>query len=290
MSQTSYSQYNAKAFAGQVDGIGEMGVRAMINSALDAKNTWTVTTPATVDTSIAYTISVTGGDIPSAITATFTTDASGPSPTATQAELTAGLLAAIQASDLGQYFAISEASNVITLEALVPNVAYTVTSPTNASTTNDLTLAETVTEAISNAIPFGRFVVRSTSGTIDTFNEARLPTTASNVAVAGVAIAPTHAVERGVIGNTATAQYAANDVMDVIDRTPPGGGVWVKCDASNILPTTTAYIDCNTAGSLGQITATSTSNLALPTGVRIVEPATADPNGGYVVKVALTLN
>lgn len=282
MSQTNYSQYSAKAFPGQVDGIGDMGVRAMVNSALDARNTWTVTTPATVDNSGTYSISVVGGAIPAAIVASFTTDAS-----ATQAELTAGLLAAIQASDLSQYVAISSASNVITLEALVPNVAYTVTSPTNATTTHDLTLAETVTEAASTAIPFGRFVVRSTSGTVDAFNEARLPSTASNVAVAGVVIAPTHAIERGVIGNDAVAQYAANDVMDVIDRTPPGGGVWVKCDSGSILPTTTAYIDCNTT--LGVVTATSTSNLALPTGVKIVEPATADPNGGFVVKVALTL-
>jgi hypothetical protein len=282
MSQTSYSQYSAKAFPGQVDGLGDMGVRAMINSALDAKNTWTVTTPATVDNSGTYSISVVGGAIPAAIVASFATDAS-----ATQAELTAGLLAAIQASDLSQYFAISSASNVITLEALVPNVAYTVTSPTNATTTNDLTLTQTVSAAGSTAIPFGRFVVRSTSGTVDAFNEARLPTTASNVAVAGVVIAPTHAIERGAVGNTAAAQYAANDVMDVIDRTPPGGGVWVPCDSGSILPTTTAYIDCNTT--LGGITATSTSNLALPAGVKIVEPATADPNGGFVVKVALTL-
>jgi hypothetical protein len=280
--QTNYSQTSAKAFPGQVDGLGDMGVRAMINSALDAKSTWTVTTPATVDGSGTYSISVVGGAIPAAIVASFTTAES-----ATRAALTAGLLAAIQASDLGQYFAISEASNVITLEALVPNVAYTVTSPTNATTTNDLTLAETVNEAGSTAIPFGRFVVRSTSGTVDAFNEARLPTTASNVAVAGVTIAPTHAIERGVVGNGAVGQYAANDVMDVIDRTAPGGGVWVKCDSGSILPTTTAYIDCNTT--LGVVTATSTSNLALPAGVKIVEPATADPNGGFVVKVALTL-
>lgn len=282
MSQTNYSQYSAKAFPGQVDGLGDMGVRAMVNSALDAKNTWTVTTPATVDNSAVYSISVVGGAIPAAIVASFTTDSS-----ATQAELTAGLLAAIQASDLSQYLAIRESANVITLEALVPNVEYVVTSPTNATTTNDLTLAETVTEAASTPIPFGRFVVRSTSGTVDAFNEARLPATASNVAVAGVVIAPTHAIERGAIGNAAVAQYAANDVMDVIDRTPPGGGVWVKCDSGSILPTTTAYIDCNTT--LGVVTATSTSNLALPTGVKIVEPATADPNGGFVVKVALTL-
>lgn len=283
MSQTNYSQSSAKAFPGQVDGLGDMGVRAMINSALDAKNTWTVATPATVDNTGIYSISVVGGAIPSAIVASFTTDGS-----ATQAELTAGLLAAIQASDLSQYFAISNATNVITLQALVPNVAYTVTSPTNATTANDLTLTQTLAASGSTAVPFGRFVVRSTSGTVDSFNEARLPTTANNVAVAGVAIAPTHAIERGAIGNDAIAQYAANDVMDVIDRTPGGGGVWVKCDSGSILPTTTAFIDCNSI--LGAVTATSTSNLALPTGVKIVEPATADPNGGFVVKVALTLS
>jgi hypothetical protein len=279
MAQTNYSQYHAKAFAGQVDGIGDMGVRAMINSALDAKNTWTIAIPGSPDDSADYSVSVTGGAIPSAITATYAADASS-----TQAEVTAGLLAAIQATDIGQYFAISEASNTITLAALTPNIAYTVTSPTNAATTADLTVTETVTEATATPIPFGRFVVRSTA---DAFNEARLPATDSGVTVAGITIAPTHAIERGAIGNEATAQYAANDVMDVIERTPGGGGAWVKCDAANITPDTTAYIDCNTT--LGVVTATSTDNIALPTGTKIVEPATADPNGGYVVKVALTL-
>lgn len=284
MSQTSYGQYHAKAFPGQMDGIGNIGVRPFINSALDAKNTWTVATPSSVDNSSDYSVTVSGGAIPAAITATFTTDGS-----ATQAELTAGLLAAIQATDIGSYFSITEASNTITLEALVPNVAYTVTSPTNASTTNDLTVTETVTEAISALIPFGRFVHRSTSGTVDGFQEARLATGASNVALVGVTTPPTHAYERDAIGNTSTAGYAANDVMDVVNRTAPGGGIWVKADSASITVDTTVYIDTQVAANRGGITATSTSNIALPATCKVIEGSKADPNGGYVVKVAVNL-
>lgn len=284
MSQTSYSQYHAKAYPGLLDGLGDAGVRAFINSALDARNTHTIATPSSVDNSSAYSVTVSGGAIPAAITATFTTDGS-----ATQAELTAGLLAAIQATDIGQYFSITEASNVITLEALVPNVAYTVTSPTNASTTNDLTITESVSEAASTAIPYGRFVFRSTSGTVDVYNEARLATGASNVALVGVTTNPSHANERTVVGNSATAEYAANDVMDVVVRTPPGGGIWVKCDSSSIGIDTTVYIDTQVAANRGGITATSTSNIALPATCDVIEGATADPNGGFVCKVAVNL-
>ncbi|MEM9149524.1 MAG: hypothetical protein AAGB19_03605 [Cyanobacteria bacterium P01_F01_bin.3] len=284
MSQTNYSQYHARAFPGQMDGLGGAGVRAMVNSALDAKNTWTIAIPASPDDSADYSVSVSGGAIPVAIVATYSAGASS-----TQAEVVAGLLAAIQASDIGQFFAISETSNVITLEALTPNIEYAVTSPTNGDTTADLTVTETLAESASTEIPDGRFVVRSTAGAADNFNEARLPTSATNVVVAGVTTPPTHAREHSAVGNSAKAAYQPNDVMDVVTQTVPGDGIWVTCDAGDIGVNTTAYIDVNTADLLGAITATSTSNLALPAGVRIMEPATPDPNGGYVVKVALNL-
>ncbi|MEL6385458.1 MAG: hypothetical protein AAFQ89_23940 [Cyanobacteria bacterium J06626_18] len=284
MSQTTYDQYHARAFAGQLDGIGDMGVRPMVNSALDAKNTWTVAVPGSPDDSADYSVQVSGGAMPSAITATYAADASS-----TQAEVAAGLLAALQATDVAQYFAISEASNTITLQALTGNVAYTVTSPSNASTTADLTVTEAIAAAASTAIPDGRFIVRSTSGTADTFQEGRLPTAASNISLAGVTTPPTHARERSAVGNTAKAEYAPNDVMDVVNRTPPGGGIWVKCDSAALTIDTTLYIDTQVTANRGGLTATSTDNLALPTTCKPIEGATTDQSGGYVIKVAVNL-
>lgn len=283
MSQKTYSQYHARAFPGQVDGIGDMGVKTYKNSALDGYNTWTVTTPATVDDSETYSINVAGGAIASGgLTAEVETDAN-----ATQAELNAGLLAAVQATDIVQYFAVSLAANVITLRALTPSIQYTVTSGSNAATTNDLTLAETVNDSISENIPFGVFVGRSTAAPADGAREARLPKTDSNFVLEGVTIAPTHAAERTAIGEGAVAAYKPNEGMDVMTRTPPGDGVWVRTAASNITVDSTVYVDVNTAGQYGWVTATATDNLALPAWASISEGSAADPNGGYVVKLGL---
>ena len=132
-------------------------------------------------------------------------------------------------------------------------------------------------------------MVRSTSGTIDAPNEARLPLTASNISVAGVTLAPRAAVEKNAIGPTAKSLYYKNEAMDVVVRTNDTIGVWVECE-NNIVSNTALYIDCTTSGAYGRLTATTTTNLAVPSGISLVElpTATAIP-GIYVCCVALNL-
>jgi len=282
--QKNYSLTYTKAIPGQLEGFGSPAVRTLKNSALDVLWSNTIGIPATVDNSTVYSVTFVGGAVTSAITASFTSGGS-----ATQAALGAGLLAAIRASNIYRYAIPTLASNTITLQARSAAVNYTIASPTNAATTNDLTIGSQTAFAQSTDIDFGRFVVRSTSGTIDAPNEARLPLTASNISVAGVTLAPRAAVEKNAIGPTAKSLYYKNEAMDVVVRTNDAIGVWVECE-NNIVSNTALYIDCTTSGAYGRLTATTTTNLAVPSGISLVElpTATAIP-GIYVCCVALNL-
>lgn len=282
--QKNYSLTYSKAIPGQLEGFGSPGVRTIKNSALDVLWSNTIGIPASVDNSTTYSVTLTGGEISGTITASFTTGGS-----ATQAALGAGLLAAIRASGMYRYVIPTLASNTITLKARAAAVNYTLACPTNAATTNDLTIGSQTAFVQSTDIDFGRFVVRSTSGTIDAPNEARLPLTNSNVTAVGVTLAPRTAVEKNAIGPTAKSLYYKNEAMDVIVRTNDAIGVWVECE-NNITSASSLFIDCNTTGAQGRLTATSTSNLAVPSGVSLVElpTATAIP-GVFVCCVALNL-
>lgn len=282
--QRNYSQRFAVSTPGALDGIGQFRAETFKNSALDGKNLWTIGIPATVDNSTTYSLSVTGGGISGTETVSYTTDGS-----ATQAELRAGLLAAAKASSvLPRYFGISSSGNNLLLEALQANIAYTVTSPTNASTTNDLTLTETTAAAASAEIPFGRFVVRKTTAPADAHDEARLPTTATGVILAGVTML-THAIERVGMGTASRVAYQPNEAMDVLTNNAATRGIYVKCDGAGINPEATVYIDTQSASNRGGLTLTSTSNLALPATCKVREPATQDPNGDWIVLVGVNL-
>lgn len=282
--QKNYQLYYSRAIPGQLEGFGSPAVRTIKNSALDVLWSNTIGIPSTVDNSTAYSVTFTGGALTSTITASFTTGGS-----ATQAALGAGLLAAIRASDIYKYAIPTLASNTITLRARAAAVNYTIASPSNASTTNDLTIGSATTYVQSTDIDFGRFVVRSTSGTVDAPNEARLPLTNSNVTAVGITLAPRAAVEKNAIGPTAKSLYYKNEAMDVVVRTNDAIGVWVECE-NNITAASTLYIDCATSGAYGRLTATSTSNLAAPAGVSLVELPTATViPGTYVCCVALNL-
>jgi len=107
----------------------------------------TVSTPATVDNTGTYTITLDGGAIGDAIEATFVTDAD-----ATRAELNAGLLAAIEASDMVDYVTPVLVSNTITLTSNVYGVDYTLACTTNGTTTNDLTIGSATTTVSSGSL------------------------------------------------------------------------------------------------------------------------------------------
>jgi hypothetical protein len=281
--QRRYSDTYPVAVAGQLEGFGSPAVRTMKNSALFAPWSNTIATPATVDNSAAYTVTLVGSEIlnGATLTATYTSDAS-----ATQAELNAGLLAAIRASDMHDYVISTLATNTITLTARKYGVNYTLACTTNGATTNDLTIGSATTAVAAGTVPFGRFVVGVSAS--DNFDEARLPSTASGVVIRGVTLAPRAAVVKNAVGPTATSAYYANEAMDVLVRNNDATGIWVLAE-SGITANTTCYIDCNTSGSLGRITATSTSNLAL-SGAQVISNSTLAPNGtDYLVLVSVNL-
>jgi len=178
-------------------------------------------------------------------------------------------------------------TNTITLTARKYGVNYTLACPTHASgTTNDLTIGTATTAVAAGTVPFGRFVVGVSAS--DNFDEARLPSTASGVVIRGVTVAPRAAVVKDAVGPNATSAYYANEAMDVLVRNNDTTGIWVLAE-SGITPASTCYIDCNTSGSLGRITATSTSNLAL-SGAQVISNSTLAPNGtDYIVLVSVNL-
>jgi hypothetical protein len=285
--QKNYSLYYTIAAPGQIEGYGSPGIRTFKNSAADVLWSNTIAVPSSVDSNATYSVTLTGattgagstyglGGAPypfgTTFTATYTTGSSD-----TQASVAAGLLLAIrqQGSPNGMfnYVVPTLSGSTITLTSRYAGQNYTIASPSNATTTNDLTIGTAVASAYSSPIPFGRFVVSSTSGPVDQPSFARLPATASNVVVRGVTVAPRAAAVKNVVGPTGQAFYYPDEAMDVYVRTADTTGIWVLCD-NTVLNTTLSsalYIDCNTSGKLGQLTATATSNLAVPSGVTLVQ-------------------
>lgn len=283
--QKNYTSAYARAIPGQLEGFGSPAVRTFRNSALDVLWSNTIATPSTVDNTTSYTVTLAGGDLPATITVTVTTDGS-----ATQSELNALLLAGIRASAMHDYVVSSIASNTITLRARKPGINYTLACPTNAATTNDLTIGSQTASASSIAVPFGRILVRVTAS--DALNEARLPSTNSGVSVVGVSLAPRAAVIKDRIGNDAIAAYYRNEAMDVLVRSNDTVGIWVEAESGIVASTaySALYVDCNTTGLLGRLTLTSTNNLQLPAGFGVVEGSTLGPNGENLVLLAVNLN
>lgn len=282
MSQTQYAQKFPIAFPGSIDGLGTPRIVTRANSALDSEQVYTIAIPATVDDDETYTVALTGPGITSPIEASFETSAS-----ATTAELSAGLLAAIQGSNIVDFFAPTlTAANQITLTALTVGISYTLTSPTNAATTNDLTIAEAVAPTLSVPIPFGAFVGRSTAVPADGFSEARLPSAAANFQITGVTVS-THANQQVEIAANDPV-YFPGDAMDVLTDSTSTEGVWVKCDDATIAPGDTVFVDVS-ASNRGGLTKTSTNNIALPAGCALQSEATLDFNQQPIVKVRVRI-
>lgn len=280
--QNTYTQRFTYGYPGLLDGIGPVQSRALVNAALDSANRWTLAIPATVDANATYSVSATGGNIPGglgSVTAEFQT---GGAPS--QATLGSGLLAAIQATDIMQFFNAILSGNTITLEALRSGIGYAVTVPSNGTTTNDLTLTEAAIAANSGNIPMGRVVVQLISAKESQL--ARLPASNAGVRVMGVTGLVRDQERRGY-GDQAVYDYYPNHVMDVVHRT--ANGIWVECDSGELTTSDVVFIDCNTEGKLGRLTTTAANNLALPVGLALVDDATLDYNGLPVILVGVNL-
>lgn len=153
-------------FIGQ--GIGYTRTRSGNNQRPQAAMVVTIAIPASPDNSTAYSVTVDG------VTATYTTDAS-----ATQAELGAGLVAAIQvAAGIRSRMAPSYAGGTLTLTGAWPGISYTV-SASGGSGGGAIGTATTATAAASaTAVSFGRAICTDGYVTNEGTPKVFMPTTA----------------------------------------------------------------------------------------------------------------
>lgn len=248
-------------------------VQTYVNNAGATKELWTIGTPATVDNSTEYVITVDD------LTISYTTDAS-----ATRAELIAGLQANYDANMIaGAKFDFETSGNnlLITAKYLDQTLAVSVNS---GSTTNDLTATKTTASSSGKTVPFGRVVAR-TSG--DPKRGAKLPTVNTDK-VLGITLNPKD-VERNGIGDAIATRtvYKANEPMDVLVQTNSAEGVWVECVESDITVDDTIYVSV-ASGYEGMVTKTSTSNINISSYASFassVQTAHADNVGQYMVLV-----
>jgi hypothetical protein len=245
--------------------------KAYINAAATAKQVHTITTPATVDASTLYSITV--GDV----TVSYTSDASP-----TQTELVNGLYNAFRTNPEARSLkeiAISGTTLLLTSPRLEDTITVSVNS---ADTTNDLGVSITTAQNLGTAIPFGVFVARASGATL---GQAKLPT-ANTDKVLGITTIHQN-IEKNLIGDKAIAEYAPMEVMDVLERCNSLDGVWVQCVESDITIDDTVYVVASGANA-GFATKTSTSNISLATVASFksgTQAVNRDNNGTYMVLV-----
>jgi len=277
--QASYRQDMAIAIPGMYFGMGPYFASPYMNLGALTPATYTITPPATVDASTVHSLTIDG------TTVTFTSGAS-----TTTAQLGLGLFNAIRQDP--QVFrkvdaSIVSATGVITLTARVLNTLLTITSPSNTTTTNDLTIANTIGTGTASYIPYGRFVGRQASDSVDPISglsNAKLINSATGFTVLGVTMKAF--MEKSAIGSLGVSGYPVQSVMNVMEDVVGIKGIWVECVEPDILRTDTAYIAVAT-GNEGKISKTSSGNLDITARVKFVTDAQLDYNGKSIVGVSI---
>lgn len=266
--QSNYNRYMPPALAGMLSGMGSKIVLPGLNN-VAAFETVTITPPGTVDNSVAYKVTVAAvGGGQKDLTVSFTTDGS-----ATDLELGAGLYAAMIA-DPEFYSVVDVALNtgtgVITLTARNTGVILTVTG-NSADTTNDLTIAKTVSGSTNGVIPFGRFVGRQAAyyrDSLENVSALTLVDHVSNYSEFGVTLC-TQASEQVGLFNAAQEGYAFGRMMEVLKDTGTYKGVWIETVESNLVVGDSARIQI-TAGNQGKLTKSSSSTVNVSSNVTII--------------------
>lgn len=245
--------------------------KAYINASATAKEVHTVVTPATVDASTLYSITVDG------VVVSFTTDASP-----TQAELRDGLYNAFRTNPEArslQSIAISGNNLLLTSARLEDTHTVTVNS---GATTNDLSVSVTTAQNLGTAIPYGVFVARASG---DAVGYAKLPTANTDKVVGITTIHRSQ--ERNGVGDQSVTQYEALEVMDVIERCNSLDGVWVRCVDADITIDDTVYV-IPSGSTAGYVTKTAGSNISLSTTASYqsgTQTINRDNTGTYMVLV-----
>lgn len=242
-----------------------------INSAATAKQAHTVVTPATVDASTDYVITVDG------VAVTYTTDASP-----TQAELRDGLYNAFRTNpEAFSLMSIAISGNNLVLTSARLEDTHTV-SVNSADTTKDLTVSITTAQNLGTAIPFGVFVTRASGNAL---KAAKLPT-ANTDKIIGVTTSHQYQ-ERNAVGDQGVTEYAAMEEMDVLERCNSLDGVWVRCVDADITIDDTVYV-IPSGATAGYVTKTAGSNISLATVASFrseTQVINRDNTGTYMVLV-----
>lgn len=277
--QQVYAQEMAIALPGMYIGMGPYYANPYVNLGALTQATYTITPPATVDTNTTYSLSIDG------LTASFTTGGA-----TTTVQLGQGLFNAIRAN--GELFRKADASfnsssGVVTLAARFYNTLLTITSPSNSTTTNDLTIANTVGVGSATDIPYGRFVGRQSTDSVDPISglsNAKLISSNSGFTLLGITMKSFH--EKNVVGPTARSGYPVQSVMSVLEDVVGIKGIWVECVETDIVATDSVYVAVGT-GNEGKASKTSSGNVDATARCKFVTAAQLDPNGKSIVGVSI---
>lgn len=268
LGQGNYSRYMSPALAGMLSGMGSAIIIPALNN-YATYDTVTITPPGTVDNSATYTVTVAAiGGGQKNLSQSFTTDAS-----ATTAELGTGLYNAM-ITDPEFYSAVNvsldSGTSVITLKARSVGTVLTVTSNSSV-TTNDLTIAKTVTGASNAIIPFGRFVGRQSAyyrDPVEGFGTMSLVDHASNYSNYGVTIL-SQATEQTGLFQSAQDGYAFGKTMEVLRNSGTFRGIWIETVEPDLVFGDTARIQI-TAGNQGKLTKSTSSTVDVSANVTIL--------------------
>lgn len=266
--QSNYSRYMSPALAGMMSGIGSAIIIPGLNN-YATYDTVTITPPGTVDNSATYTVTIAAiGGGQKNLSESFTTDSS-----ATTAELGTGLYNAM-ITDPEFYSAVNVALNtstsVITLTARSVGTVLTVTSNSSV-TTNDLTIAKTVTGAANGIIPFGRFVGRLATyyrDPVEGIGTMSLVNHASNFSHYGVTILSQATEQVGMFQN-AQDGYAFGKTMEILRNSGTFRGIYIETVEPDLVFSDTARIQI-TAGNEGKLTKSTSSTVDVSSNVTIL--------------------
>lgn len=285
--QRSYVASMDVATPGLLTGYGDSEiVMPYINSVGATADVWTVACPATVDNSAVYSLTF-NPDIATfmeSVTVSYTTPGS-----ATQADLSLGLFNALRAEGrIGGLISVSRnaSTHVLTITATMQGTPLVLTSASNATTTNDLTLTNTtVASTTKTSIPFGRFVGRKSDFKN---NQACLPDSAAAFSSSGYDLLGVTRQSRGQenigIFDAAITEYPWMTVMDIVQDTVDRQGIWVEHVAGESITINDKSLYVNVSGSnKGKLTKSSSSTIDVSSRVIVVRDSVVSEGKSLVL-------
>jgi hypothetical protein len=281
--QLEYRRRMLQAIPGQMSGSGLYRTEALRNSAAYTKNKWTLTAPGTVDNSATYTISVEYKEWDAIESVSVLTDSD-----ATQAELVAALQLALRGNHkINGLLKITTTSTTVVLTARKDGISVTVTCPTNGTTTNDITVAETDAVASPATIGFGLAIVRTAISTqTGGGGIGRLPNTSE---VIHGFTRTTDFLQKEGVGEAATSGYIPNDTMNVVTDTGTYDGMWVQTPESTIALTDTVWVSVDSATKGQVVKADGGSDISLSGKASFQSPVIQSVNRKNLVLVKFAL-